>query len=152
MFLNLYGQGILCDDRHLAVVIKKHAKLRAGGTIEVFERTKNFLWQMKMLVQLVHNQHSILVCLLKIRLDALTVTLDWLGLCNLWDIAQDIIITNTIAFEAVREPTLGIRLAYVAVLVLDPEPSAKSRPQLITHRSSSARSRTLSFTPRLNLR
>ena len=76
-----------------------------------------------------HYTIAILVCSPKPRLDALTVTLDWLGLCNSWDIAEAVIITNTIAFEAVREPILGLRLAYATGPVLDIEPSTKSRPQ-----------------------
>ena len=85
----------------------------------MLERSKTSLWQVEMLVQLVHNQHIILVCFLKVRLDALTVSLGWLGLCNSRDIAEALIITNTITFGAVREPILALRLAYATVPVLD---------------------------------
>lgn len=76
MFLTLYGPEIVCDERLLAVVITKQPKSRRGGTIEMLERSKTSLWQVEMLIQLVHNQHIIPVCFLKGRLDAFTVTLD----------------------------------------------------------------------------
>ena len=110
-------------------------------------RSISYLWQMKMLIQLViiivplsywyalQNQD--------LMLSRLCLT-DW-GCATLGTLPRLSSLQPQTAFEAIREPVPGLRLAYATGPVLDIEPSTKSRPQSSTLRFPSARPPTPSL-------